>query len=65
MSFYDSWNNIASMGAFLHLEGIAFYLSTVKHTKFQVEVSNPPHSSKSPFQIEHSKSPAIPSFFVR
>ena len=39
-------------------------LSTVKHTKFQVEATSPPQRNISPFQIEHSKSPNIPSNLV-
>ena len=40
------------------------YLSTVKHTKFHVDVTNPAQRSISPFQIEHSKNPNIPSFLM-
>ena len=41
-----------------------WYLSTVKQTKFHVEVTNPAHRSISPFQIEHSRSPNIPSLLT-
>ena len=40
------------------------YLSTVKQTKFQVEVSMPAHRKEAPFQTEHSRSPSIPSVLV-
>ena len=40
------------------------YLSMVKQTKFHVEVTNPAQSNKSPFQIEHSRSPNIPSLLT-
>ena len=41
-----------------------FYLSTVKETKFQVEVRKPLQRRKAEFQREHSRSPNIPSPFI-
>ena len=41
-----------------------FYLSTVKQTKFQVDVIKPPQRRKSEFQRWHSKYPSIPFEFV-
>ena len=40
------------------------YLSTVKQTKFQVEVSMPAHRKEAPFQTDHSRTPNIPSVLV-
>ena len=40
------------------------YLSTVRQTKFHVEVTIPVQNNMSPFQTEHSKSPNIPLAFV-
>ena len=40
------------------------YLSTVKDTKFQVEVTKPPQRRKAVFQRVHSKYPSIPSVLI-
>ena len=41
-----------------------YYLSTVKQTRFNVDVNITAHSKASPFQTEHLRCPNIPSVLV-
>ena len=60
-SWTKKWTVIQTYVIWIEKEPAHYYRSTVKQTKFHVEATSPPQRNNSPFQIEHSRSPNIPS----